>query len=60
MPVVNLEKFLLEQFMPYFLLFTWRNKIRNRMWWFEPQQKIYFDAIEGDVWHCTSKMFDRK
>ncbi len=46
--------------MPYFLLFTWRNKIRNRMWWFEPQQKIYFDVIEGDVWHCAPKMFDRK
>jgi hypothetical protein len=41
MPVVNLEKFLLEQFMPYFLLLTWRNKIRNRMWWVEPQQKKY-------------------
>jgi hypothetical protein len=30
------------------------------MWWFEPQQKIYFDVIEGDVWHCAPKMFDRK
>jgi hypothetical protein len=30
------------------------------MWWVEPQQKIHFDVIEGDVWHCTPKMLDRK
>jgi hypothetical protein len=60
MPVVNLKKSLLEQFMPYFLLLAWRNNVKNRMWWVEPQQKIHFDVIEGDVWHCTPKMFDRK
>jgi hypothetical protein len=30
------------------------------MWWVELQQKIHFHVIEGDVWHCTPKMFDRK
>jgi len=60
MPVVNLEKSLLERFMPYFLLLTWRNKVRNRMWWVEPRQKMHFDVIEGNVWHCTPKMLDRK
>jgi hypothetical protein len=30
------------------------------MWWVEPQQKIHFDVIEGDVWHCTPKMLERK
>jgi hypothetical protein len=30
------------------------------MWWVEPWQKIHFDVIEGDVWHCTPKMLDRK
>jgi hypothetical protein len=60
MPMVNLEKSLLEQFMPYFLLLTWRNKVRNRIWGVEPQQKLHFDVIEGNVWHCTPKMFDRK
>jgi hypothetical protein len=52
MPMVNLEKSLLKWFMPYFLLLTWINKVRNRMWWVEPWQKIHFDVIEGDVWHC--------
>ncbi len=60
MPVVNLEKSLLERFVPYFLLLTLRNKVRNRMWWVEPQQKIHFDVIKGDVCHCTPKMLDRK
>jgi hypothetical protein len=60
MLVVNLEKSLLEWFMPYFLLFTWRNKIRNRIWWVEPWQKIHFDVTENDVWHCTPKMLDKK
>jgi hypothetical protein len=55
MPVVNLEKSLLERFMSYFLLLTWRNKVRNRMQWVESWQKIHFDVIEGDVWHCTQK-----
>jgi hypothetical protein len=49
MLVVNLEKSLLEQFIPYFLLLIWKNKVRNRMWWVEPRQKIHFDVIEGDV-----------
>jgi hypothetical protein len=49
MRVVNLEKSLLEQFIPYFLLLTWRNKVRNRMWWVEPWQKIDFDVIKSDV-----------
>jgi hypothetical protein len=26
----------------------------------EPRQKIHFDVIESDVWHCTPKMFDGK
>jgi hypothetical protein len=60
MPVVNLEKVLLERFMPYFLLFIWRNKVRNRMWWVEPQQKIHFNVIESNVWHCTPKMLNKK
>jgi hypothetical protein len=30
------------------------------MWWVEPWQKIHFDVIEGDVWHYTPKMLDRK
>ncbi len=60
MLVANLEKSLLEWFMPYFLLLIWRNKVRNRMWGFEPWQKLHFDVIESDVWHCTSRMFDRK
>jgi hypothetical protein len=30
------------------------------MRWVEPWQKIHFDVIEGDVWHCTPKMLDRK
>jgi hypothetical protein len=30
------------------------------MWLVEPQQKIHFDVIESDVWHCTPKMLDRK
>jgi hypothetical protein len=49
MPMVNLEKFLLEQFMPCFLLLTWIIKVKNRMWWVEPQQKVHFDVIEGDA-----------
>jgi hypothetical protein len=48
-PVVNLEKFLLERVMPYFVLLTWRNKVKNMMWWVELQRKIHFDVIEGDV-----------
>jgi len=36
MLMVNLEKSLLERFMPYFLLLTWKNKVKNRMWWVEP------------------------
>jgi len=48
-PMVNLEKFLLERVMPYFVLLTWRNKVKNMMWWVELQQKIHFDVIEGDV-----------
>jgi hypothetical protein len=49
MLVVNLEKSLLERFMPYFLLLIWKNKVRNRMWWVELQQQIHFDVIKGDV-----------
>jgi hypothetical protein len=49
MPMVNLEKSLSEWFMPYFLLLTWRNKVKNRMWWVEPKQKIHFDVIKGNV-----------
>jgi len=30
------------------------------MLWVEPRQKKHFDVIEGDVWHCTPKMLDRK
>ncbi len=30
------------------------------MRWVEPRQKIHFDVIEGDFWHCTQKMLDRK
>jgi len=41
MPVVNLEKSLLEQVMPYFVLLTWRNKVKNMMWWVEPQQNTF-------------------
>jgi hypothetical protein len=28
--------------MPYFVLLTWRNKVKNMMWWVEPQQNTFW------------------
>ena len=32
----------------------------QRLWWIEPKQNIHYDVVEGDVWHTTPDMLDRK
>ena len=32
----------------------------QRLWWIEPKQNIHYDVVEGDVWHTTPDILDRK
>ena len=47
----------------YFLIvvvYTWMRRFPQRLWWIKPKQNIHYDVVEGDVWHTTPDMLDRK
>ena len=42
------------------VVYSWMQRFPQRLWWIEPRQNVHYDVIEGDVWHTTPDMVDRK
>ena len=42
------------------VVYSWMRRFSQRLWWMEPKQNILYDIVEGDVWHTTPEMLDRK
>ena len=42
------------------VFYSWMRRFPQQMWWVKPKQNIHYDVVEGDVWHTTPEMLDRK
>ena len=47
-------------YFPVVVFYSWMRRFLQRMWWVEPKQNVHYDVVEGDVWHTTPEMLDRK
>jgi hypothetical protein len=52
-PLLDIGKKMLQCFMLLFMLFSYKNKVKEKMWWVQSHQKIHYDVVEDDVWHYT-------
>ena len=48
------------RYFPIVVVYSWMRRFPQRMWWIEPKQNVHYDVVEGDVWHTTPDMLDRK
>jgi hypothetical protein len=48
------------RYFPVVVVYFWMRRFPQRLWWVEPKQNVQYDVVEGDVWHTTPKMLDRK
>ena len=48
------------RYFPVVVIYSWMRRFPQRLWWVEPKQNVHYDVVEGDVWHTTPKMLDRK
>jgi hypothetical protein len=48
------------RYFPIVVVYSWMRRFPQRLWWIEPKQNIHYDIVEGDVWHTTPDMLDRK
>ena len=55
-----LESSVGARYFPVVVLYSWMRRFPQRLWWIEPKQNIHYDVVEGDVWHTTPDMLDRK
>ena len=55
-----LESSVGAHYFPVVVLYSWMRRFPQRLWWIEPKQNIHYDVVEGDVWHTTPDMLNRK
>ena len=55
-----LESSVGARYFPVVVLYSWMRRFPQRLWWIEPKQNIHYDVVEGNVWHTTPDMLDRK
>ena len=55
-----LESSVEARYFPVIVLYSLMQRFPQRLWWIEPKQNIHYDVVEGDVWHTTPDMLDRK
>ena len=48
------------QYFSVVIVYSWMRHFPQRLWWIEPKQNVHYNVIEGDVWHTTLDMLDRK
>ena len=48
------------RYFPLVVIYSWMRHFPQKLWWIESKQNIHYDVVEGDVWHTTPDMLDRK
>jgi hypothetical protein len=48
------------RYFPMVVIYSWMRRFPQRFWWVEPKQNVQYDVVEGDVWHTTPQILDRK
>ena len=48
------------RYFPVVVIYSRMRRFPQRIWWVEPKQNVHYDVVEGDVWHTTPEMLDRK
>lgn len=60
-PILDLLECSVEaRYFPVVVILFWMRRFPQRLWRIEPKQNVYYNVVEGDIWHIAPDILDRK